>query len=90
MPTKSLLNRPLFTNRPWQTLLGSTVQRLAAKKIQDEACLTLEGQLFMLELLDKEALARTYVALEVEKLKVMCLKKQLQQHRGDLAELFID
>ena len=51
--------------------VGSTVQGLAAKKIQDEACLTLEGQLFMLKLLDKEDLARTYVALEAKKLRAM-------------------
>ena len=70
--------------------MGSTVQGLAAKKIQDEACLTLEGQLFMLELLDKEALARTYVALEVKKLRAMWLKKQLQKYGEDLAKLFID
>jgi hypothetical protein len=70
--------------------VGSTVQGLAAKKIQEEACLTLEGQLFMLELLDKEALARTYMALEADKLRALWLKKQLQQHGEDLAQLFID
>jgi hypothetical protein len=65
---------------------------LAAQKVQEEFCLTPEGQLFMLDLLDKESLARTYVALQSEKLRTMWLKKQLQNNGGDLEELelFID
>lgn len=69
---------------------GSTIQGLAAQKVQEEFCLTPEGQLFMLDLLDKESLARTYVALQSEKLRTMWLKKQLQNNGGDLEELFID
>ena len=72
-----------------EATVGSTLQGLATQKVQEEACLTLEGQLFMLDLLEKEALARTYVALESERLRVMWLRKQLQQHGGDLSELFI-
>jgi hypothetical protein len=70
--------------------VGSTIQGLAAEKVQDEACLTPEGQIFMLDLLDKESLARTYMALKSEKLRTMWLKKQLVQNDGDLEELFID
>ena len=70
--------------------VGSTIQGLAAEKVQEEACLTPEGQIFMLELLDKESLARTYVALKSEKLRTMWLKKQLVQNDGDLEEIFID
>jgi hypothetical protein len=70
--------------------VGSTIQGLAAEKVQDEACLTPEGQIFMLDLLDKESLARIYVALKSEKLRIMWLKKQLIQNDGDLEELFID
>jgi hypothetical protein len=70
--------------------IRSTIQGLATQKVQEEACLMLEGQLFMLDLLEKEALAHTYVALELEKLRVMWLRKQLQQYGGDLAKLFIE
>ena len=70
--------------------VGSTIQGLATEKIQEEFCLTPEGQLFMLDLLDNESLARTYVALKSDKLRTMWLRKQLVRSGGELEELFID
>jgi hypothetical protein len=43
-----------------------------------------------LDLLENETLARTYVALECEKLRAMWVKKQLEKNGGDMEVLFVD
>jgi hypothetical protein len=47
----------------------STIQGQAQEKIQDEGCLTIEGQLLMLELLTDTTLARTYLVIKKENLR---------------------
>jgi hypothetical protein len=49
----------------------------------------------MLNLLSDLGLARTYIAIKAEKLRIKWLKKQIEKHlissrRGDLDELFIN
>ncbi len=75
--------------------VDSTLQGQAQEKVQDEGCLTEEGQLVMLERLSDPTLARTFMAIKSEGLRIKWLKKQLEKHLellggGNLEELYID
>jgi len=75
--------------------VDSSLQGQAQEKVQEEGCLTEEGQLVMLDLLSDLGLARTYMAIKAEKLRIKWLKKQMEKHLvssggGDLDELFIN
>ena len=74
--------------------VDSTIQGQAQEKMQEERCLTEEGQLVILEVLADANLARTFMAIKAEKLRTKWLKKQLEKHVTDngsfLEELFID
>jgi hypothetical protein len=74
--------------------VDSTIEGQAQEKMQEEGCLTEEGQLVMLEVLSTAVLARTFMTIKGEKLRRKWLKKQLEKHvlenGGELEELFID
>lgn len=68
----------------------STIEGQALSKVQDESCLTIEGQLIMLDLLANEGLARTYLVIKHDKLRTRWLKLQLERAGADLNISFID
>jgi hypothetical protein len=74
--------------------VDSTIEGQAQEKMQEEDCLTEEGQLVMLEVLSSAVLARSLMAIKGEKLRTKWLKKQLEKYvlenRGELEEFFID
>lgn len=74
--------------------VDDTLQGQAQKSMQHESCLSDEGQLVMLQVLADASLARTFLAIDAEKLRTKWLKKQLekyvQDNGGDLEELFIE
>jgi hypothetical protein len=67
--------------------VDSTLQGQAQLKVQTEACLTEEGQLLMLEQFMDLALARTYLSIQNDSLRVKFLKKQVEKHDSNY---FID
>jgi hypothetical protein len=76
-------------SEPLQILQGSmdsTTQEKAQAKVQEEMCLTEAGQLYMIDRFRDSALARTYLGLKKESLRLMWLKSQV----GDDEDLFID
>lgn len=60
--------------------MANTLKGQAFDKIQEEACLTSEGVLVMLELLSRPATARTYMALKRDKLRVRWIKRILSNY----------
>jgi hypothetical protein len=73
----------------------STIEGQAQEKIQDEGCLTMEGQLLMLELLTNATLARTYLIIKKDELRAKWLKQQIvryiaTQGEGDIDTLWIN
>lgn len=75
--------------------VDSTLQGQAQQQIQDVACLTIEGQLVLLELLTDGTLARTYLAIKDDDLRAKWLKKQLTKYLNNsgestMEELFIE
>jgi len=77
-----------------QEAVGNTLQGQAQESIQEEACLTDDGQLVMLELLADTNIARTFLAIKKEELKAKWIKKQLEKYiekvGGDITKLYID
>ena len=67
--------------------VDSTLQGQAQLKVQTEVCLTEEGQLLMLEQFMDLALARTYLSIQNDNLRVKFLKKQVEKHDSNY---FID
>jgi hypothetical protein len=75
---------------PRQILQGTidyAIQAQAQEKVQEEPCLTEAGQLFMVERFTDPVLARTYLSLKKESLRIMFLKKQVENEDGNY---FID
>jgi hypothetical protein len=68
----------------------SSVEGQAQEAIQDESCLTEEGQLAMIELLADSGLARTYLTLRSDTLRTKWIKKKLMEKALDLEIHFID
>jgi hypothetical protein len=73
----------------------STIEGQAQEKIQDEGCLTMEGQLLMLELLTNATLARTYLIIKKDELRAKWLKQQIVRYiathgEGDIDTLWIN
>jgi hypothetical protein len=72
----------------------STVQGQAQQKIQDETCLTTEGQLLMLDLLTNATVARTYLTLKSDDLRAKWLERQLVRQvealGGNMEDYWID
>jgi hypothetical protein len=73
-----------------QESVSDTLQGQAQDKIQEEGRMTVEGQLVMLELLADTTLARTYLAIKKDELRVKWIKKQLEKQSRDINEFFID
>jgi hypothetical protein len=76
--------------QPQKVLQGTIdydVQAQAQEKVQEEACLTDSGILFMVERFTDPELARTYLSLKKESVRIMFLKKQVAQEDSDY---FID
>jgi hypothetical protein len=77
-------------SQPQKILQGTIdydVQALAQEKVQEETCLTDPGILFMLDRFTDPGLARTYLSLRKESLRIMFLKKQVEKEDEDY---FID
>jgi hypothetical protein len=71
--------------------VDSTVEGQAQLRILEEASLTEEGQLLMIEMLTDPVMARTYLVFqEHEKLRVRWMRKQLQKAGRKVKDLFID
>jgi hypothetical protein len=68
-------------------MVDSTLQGQAQEKVQDEACLTEAGQLLMITRFTDPVLARTYLSLKKDSLRVLFFRKQLENEEGDY---FID
>jgi len=74
-----------------QDTVDSTLQGQAVEKVQEEFCLTTEGQAFMIDFLGENlALARSYVAIKKDELRSVWLKKQIVKLGGNLEMHFID
>src|ERR1700733_3855531 len=58
----------------------STIQGQAQEKIQDEGCLTIEGQLLILDQLTDATLARTYLITKKDELRARWLKQQILKY----------
>jgi hypothetical protein len=82
------------SDQPAKETVDSTIAGQAQQQVQDENCLTEEGQLVLLDMLSDASLARTFMAIKAEKLRTKWLKKQLEKYVEstgiDLGELFID
>jgi hypothetical protein len=63
--------------------VGSTLQGQAQLKVQTEECLTVEGQLIMLDQFTDQALARTYLSIKNDELRLKFLKRQVERHGND-------
>jgi hypothetical protein len=72
---------------PPKDTVDSTLQGQAQLKVQTEACLTEEGQLLMLDRFTDLALARAYLSIQSDSLRVKFLKKQVEKHDSNY---FID
>jgi hypothetical protein len=59
--------------------VGSTLQGQAQQKVQTEVCLTEEGLLLMLDQLTDPALARTYLSITKDGLRLRFLKRQVEK-----------
>jgi hypothetical protein len=71
--------------------VDSTIQGQAQLKVLEEACLTDEGHMVMVELFTDPTLARTYLAYrQKDELRAKWLKKQLEKTGGNIDALFID
>ncbi|KAI1001839.1 hypothetical protein K3495_g6366 [Podosphaera aphanis] len=71
-------------------LINSSLEGQAQRRVQDETCLTEEGKLIMLDLLGELTLARAYLTIKEESLRVKWLKRQLQKADENIEELYID
>lgn len=69
----------------------SSLQGQAQVRVQEESCLTEEGQMLMLDLFEEsDSRARTYMIINRESLRAKWLKRQLQKAGVDLKSAFID
>jgi Myb/SANT-like DNA-binding protein len=68
--------------------VDSTLQGQAQLKVQTEACLTEDGQLLMLDRFTDLALARVYLSIQRDNLRVKFLKKQVERYGN--SSYFID
>lgn len=75
---------------PGKDTVDSSLEGQAQSRIQDEACLTVDGVLVMLDLLEDKATARTYLGIKKDELRVNWLKKQLEKKGYSPKEHFID
>jgi hypothetical protein len=78
-PQSSDLKQP---QKVLQGTIDYDVQAQAQEKVQEEACLTDSGILFMVERFTDPELARTYLSLK-ESVRIMFLKKQVAQEDSD-------
>jgi hypothetical protein len=83
-----------YTETITKDTVDSTIEGQAQERVQSEPCLTVEGQLAMLDILLTPVLARTYMAIKAQQLRSLWLKKQLEKYiiekGGELDEYFIE
>jgi len=71
-----------MTQAPEETIenVGSTLQGRSQLKVRTEECLTGEGQLLMLDQFTDPALARTYLSIKSDELRLKFSKRQVERH----------
>jgi hypothetical protein len=73
-------------SQPYRILQGTidyNIQAEAQGKVQEETCLTDAGILYMIDRFTDPALARTYLSLKRDGLRVMFLRKQVEKEDGN-------
>jgi hypothetical protein len=84
------IKQDTIANANAEETVRSTITGQAQEKVQDEVCLTVKGQLFMLRLLADSTIARTYMSIKRDELRTQWLREELGNAGGDLNILFID
>ena len=79
------------TEKVPEEMLTSTIQGKACAMVLDEGCLTDDGQLEMMDILENTTFARQYLAMEKrDGLRTKWLKKQLEKTGKAIESLFTE